>query len=580
MPPANISSYVPIDELYYTIPAFNLYHYGEIVHDVVPIANELRSKDMQPTNILENVVTFFSLSLFGNNYYGLRMASVFSAFFVFIFMFFVLKALLVDGDGNNTREQIWNKGRNRRAHLILYACMAYLLFDFSFLVAGRVAEPTIFRMLAMVLAIYITTLSFLQGPLINKWFSIFLGFAGMAAVVFVYIYNMFIFCALIVSVFLWARKRDLSNAVIQFIFFIFGSLMCLVVYQIIAVTAYQSSLYEVYQHLTLFGGRMTGDLSGFDMVVARLVNLMRVFLTNIFRFNTVLLYLFVLTLPIFIWEVALRRENAELFVLNLLVFLGAQSVIINDFPMRKQIILLPLVIIVIGVGFRYIAEYLQYLNFKPRGIINFRSYALFVLASSLVVATVYLVPSVSDEAVLRGFVGVSSLFVLMLVGVVSIGVLRYRVRICRSLALGLIALTFVSNLYMSFDYVFMNRTYCFRDSMKAMSTTINGQIVVGGCAYGFRLYNLSRPVLASYSHGERKEVYDQEFDRLLSEGVGTYSIAYITDIPGSAIGMDYMVQHGLRLVEQYELPDHLGSDVGLFQFKIQEMRNREVDPQE
>lgn len=567
-PPAVISSYIPIDEFYYTMPGFNLYQFGETIHSIVPDI----MGDLQPTNILENIVTAITLSIFGNNYYGLRMSSAFSALLVFILTFLVLWALIIDNGAPKNNIQIQSKSFDVNAFIIIYACMAYLLFDFSFLIAGRVAEPTIFRMLAMVILIYITTMPFAQGPLTNKWYSVFFGFIGMAAVAFVYIYNLFIFGALAVSVFFWAQKRGFRNTLQQIAFFTVGSMLCIVVYQLVAVMTYHSSLYEVYMHMVPFSGRMTGDLVGIDMLFALISNFMIIFLTNIFRYNPVLLFLFLLSLPVFLWRVLSYRNNTEIFLLNLLIFLGAQSVVINDYPMRKLIILLPLVIIIIGVAGKYIIEYLHHLGSKPRGTVHFRSYVVFVLAISVVVAVVYMMPSISDVASLTSGLGLVNLLVLLFVGLVTLGILCHSLHIPRYLIMMLIVVTFASNIYMDCVYVFMNRTYYFQDAMKAMGSRTNGQVIVGGCGYGFRLYNTSKPVLDAYIYKygvsqEQKDKYDDDFEDLISEGIGAYSIAYLVDIPGSAIGMDYMDKHGMILVEKYEMPDHLGADIGLFAFR-------------
>ena len=571
LPPGKISSYIPIDEFYYTIPGFNLYQYGETIHSVVP---EIIG-DLQPTNILENIVTAIFLSIFGNNYYGLRMGSVFSALLVFVFTFLVLWALIIDNGSPKNNMQIQNKILDANAFIIIYACMLYLLFDFSFLVAGRVAEPTIFRMLVMVILIYISTMPFVQGPLTNKWYSAFFGFIGMAAVVFVYIYNLFVFCALGVSVFFWAQKRGIRNAIKQIAFFIVGSILCIAIYQLVAVITYHSSLYEVYIHMVPFSGRITGDLVGIDTLYTRISNVMIIFLTNIFRYNPVLLFLFLLSLPILIWRVSSHRNNTEIFLLSLLTFLGAQSVMINDYPMRKLVILLPLVIMVIGVAGKHIIEYLHHLDSKPGGLTILRSYVVFVLAISVVIAVVYMIPNISDVASLPGGLGLVNLLVLLSLGLITLVMLRHSLHIPRYLVLLLIVLTFASNIYMDCNYVFMNRTYYFRDAMKAMGSRTNGQVIVGGCGYGFRLYNSSKPVLDAYVYKygvsqEQKDKYDDDFEYLISEGIGAYSIAYLVDFPESATGMDYMHKHGLQLVEQYILPDHLGADVGLFQKKTTE----------
>lgn len=92
LPPWDVCQYQPIDELYYSITAFNIYHYGDILHKVIPYVES----DSSTENLLGNLLASITLFLFGNNYYGMRMSSVLAAFFIFVMMYFTLKNYLFD----------------------------------------------------------------------------------------------------------------------------------------------------------------------------------------------------------------------------------------------------------------------------------------------------------------------------------------------------------------------------------------------------------------------------------------------------------------------------------------------------
>lgn len=561
LPPAGISSYVPVDELYYTIPAFNQYHYGEIVQTSVPAIKE----NPQPTNVMENAATFLSLSMFGNNYYGLRMASVFASLITLICLYLVFKKLLFGNDQVNP-----GVSKPMPMEFILFMGLIYLVTDFSFLMAGRVAEPTIFRMLSMVVIIWLAT--FLSGLLDNKLHALLLGFLGAAAVLFVYIYNVFVYCALALSVFIWAYKKSRENAFIQTASFVLGSIAAVFVYQYFAISVYDSSLLEIYQHLVPFGNRLSADIGGVDRLVSHLANLSLVFLTNIFRFNPALLFMFLLSIPVFFWRVRSARDNTEILILNLIGFLILQSIVINDYPMRKLVILLPLVIAVIVVAARHFPNYRASLQDNDRGWNNYVFFAGLSFAAALGIAVVYVMNYLSDHLVSAGGVAWFNLAVLFVVGLAVFTFLLGKRKIPDVLAVGMILVFLVPNIYMDFRYVYGNRTYYFRDAMIAMGERIDGKVTVGGCSYGFRLYNTSIPVLDSYIYKygvnlEAKDQFEKDFDRSFVQGIGSYSVAYTGETPGLAVGIDYMTKHNMHLVQRYELPDYMNTDIGIYAYK-------------
>src|SRR5216684_5340415 len=70
LPPWSVAQLQPIDEFFYTISAFDLYRFGWIAHRVVAYV----PTDAEPTSLVETAMTALALVLFGNNYYGLRVA--------------------------------------------------------------------------------------------------------------------------------------------------------------------------------------------------------------------------------------------------------------------------------------------------------------------------------------------------------------------------------------------------------------------------------------------------------------------------------------------------------------------------
>ena len=71
LPPWNLAMYQPIDESAYTIPAFNLHHYGTWTHQDVPWV----PLEGSPMNVLQSLVTSWTLGL-DWTYWGFRASSV------------------------------------------------------------------------------------------------------------------------------------------------------------------------------------------------------------------------------------------------------------------------------------------------------------------------------------------------------------------------------------------------------------------------------------------------------------------------------------------------------------------------
>ncbi|MEQ8235806.1 MAG: hypothetical protein ABRQ23_03400 [Syntrophomonadaceae bacterium] len=518
---------------------------------------------------MENVATYGSLSLFGNNYYGLRMASVICACMIFILLYLILNKILVRDEDIVGSKQVITQGFKGR--YLLYALTGYILCDFSFMVAGRVAEPTIFRMLALMIVIYVGTLPVLSRPLVSKWYSISLGFLALASVVFVYIYNFFIFCALTMSVIIWAHKSGSKNAVKMGAYYLLGSLICLLSFQVFAQVVYQSSLTDVYLTLLPFKYRMGLGVGQITAIGIYLTNLLFIFITNIFRFNMILLFIFMVSIPVFIKKVISERNNFDILILNLLLFLFMQSIVINDYPLRKLIIMLPLVIIFIAISITYASRFIEEYTSTESKRHSLILLWIVVLIFTVLVSSIYINPHVTElGAFSTGNITYLNWGVFLVVSVIMSFHYLFSVRIKTIGIVICLMLALLPNLALDAKYIFLNRTYYFRDSMIGMSDKVDGKIVAGGFAYGFRLYNKSIPTLnfyiTSYSYDKNQiDLYHQNFDRIFSSRIASYSIAESSyNKKNNVNSREYMEEHGLLFNEEFKFHDLIDGDIGLY----------------
>jgi len=325
LPEWGISYYQPIDELYYTTTAFDLFHHGVFhysPYDFIPISMIDGEVNM------ESLFTFISLEIFGNNYYGLRGASVFSAILIFIILSYII-----------------NKNTNKvdRYQLIIFS-MLYMITDYSFNLSARVAEPTIFRMFALIFILFLGKLYL--DKVITKKLAFLFGFLSFSSFIFVYTTNAFIVLFLGISIFFISLKQSYKEAFNNSIYFLFGTILALIFFLIFFYWVYGENYFTVFLKVQeIFSARTLS--SKVDIFNVMLSNGKIFFQTNMFMYNLSLLSIFIFTLPLYTFLTFTKRKNFDILIASALFALFLQSLYINDYYQRKLIILFPLVLIII-----------------------------------------------------------------------------------------------------------------------------------------------------------------------------------------------------------------------------------------
>ena len=556
-----ITEYVPIDEMYYNHAAFNLYHYGELTNQTVPYVND----DGTPKNILENVITALTLTIWGNNYYGLRMASVLAAIIVVFLLYLFLIRLFHVRDNNLIAIEKTNSLEIK--HIAIVLALTYLLFDFSFLVASRVAEPTIFRMLAMVFLMYIMSSPKYLKEKMSCHLTFILGFLALASVFFVYYYNFFIFCAIGITIIIWAWPTGWKYVVKQIFFFCLGAAFCLLAYKLYCSFFYGVTFFDVINDLLSFKSRMAGDANGFIASPKHyLNNFLAFFSTNIFRLNSALLFLFLVSLPILVTNIIRVRNKLVILTANLLLFLLLQSIVINDFNFRKLIILLPLVLISLLVSYSYKNEFFDLLRDNP--IMNKLFVVYWIGAGYFFVFFMHLGsikpqminPSIiiNAQAVIPYDINRINLAVFIFVFIVLTMKYLSSKKISKVITIIALIALFVPSIYMDYRYVYMNPTYYFKNTMIELKDKVDGKVVAGGCAFGFRLYNESIPLLDFYPYvyntdpeSKNLNTYRETLKKLFREQVADYSMQFTYSVGDKE--KEYMELRGFELEGRYGL---------------------------
>jgi hypothetical protein len=526
IPKWDISNYQPIDELYYTTTAFNLYHY----HNWQPQVLSFVPSDSSNENLLGNILCFFTLSVFGNNYFGLRMASVLAAFGVFLLMFFILKNYL-------TRRKVANiHSSSDYVNVIILICLLYLICDFSFLLAGRIMEPTIFRMLTLVMIIYFFSTGFSRKSINARWFVCFAGFFAVVAVFYVYPYNAFIVPAIWFFCFYAALAKGYKEAIVQTCVFLVGAMIGIVSYEVFLRLILDRSIMDAIVSLSIFSDRIavssaSENIGIIDTIKPYIYNIFGVLSTNIFRFNPILLVIFLGALPIFIYKLIKRNNIRDILLASLLGFYLLQSLFINDYFYRKPVIMLPMVLLLIAISVAIYRDFTEYLRNNYKLLVAYKCYIVLCICCALGIIFINSTEKLVAYNVLSDAISfLLPIFIFQLLLIVTL--LTRRKTIPKYLTTIVVLVIIIPNVYLGTKYIYVNPSYSYKNTMIKLSNYIDNEVVAGGMAHGFRLYNTSIPLINPYLYvytDNGVETYKMLSEKIINEDISQYTILYVAE---------------------------------------------------
>lgn len=555
LPSFNIFNYQPIDEFWYNNLAFNLYRYSDIQNRILPYVES----DSLPTNIFQNLITYISLEIFGNNYYGLRMASVIASLGVFLFFYCTIRNYDNTIPNNLGKKQITSRA-------IIVACMIYLVFDFSFLLASRISEPTIFRMLSLAILMYFYSSTFVLKHLTSNWFTLASGFIAFASVLYIYPSNAFLVPTIWGLCIYGNWDYNIKRSTIHTLIFLLGGIICLVTFEIILRIFFGKSYVDELSVYASFLDRV--NLPGLDgtagpgMIKKSLLNIFGIFSTNIFRFNPILLIAWLASLPIFILNVIKRGLLNEIFLLFVLFFFFIQLIFINDYYYRKLVFLLPLVLLTIFVAIKSFSVVIN----NSKALLIYKIYLFVIIIFSLIIFIMNCMPRwIGKDAISDQKYYIITFFTFQfLILVFARKKINYR------LISGVFIVLLISpSIYFSGRYIFISPTYTYKNTMKSISHYVEDNLMVGGMSTGFRLYSLYEPVIDGYGYKNTeagRKYYSKLLDRILKEKGQKYTILYNSD--GNLFCKENIVYDDkLDLVFVFTL-NNTNDSIGLFKYRM------------
>ena len=564
-PPSwDISMYQPIDEMFYSNTAFNLFHYHDIQHKVVPYVDS----DSSILNLFGNSITYITLSIFGNNYYGLRMSSVIISLAILIFLYYTLINYIKNQSLDNSYFSINNK------HIPVLLLLLYLIFDFSFLMAGRIIEPTIVRMFGMVFTIWLISTSYNQRRINSKLLAFIMGIIVLLFILLIYPTNIFLIPAIFSFYFIEGLKKGFKNALVRSLSFSLGVIIGFYIFNLLDKFLFNESIIKVFLiNYLSYSNRIASSNNSTILIFIKniIINFLNIFNTNIFRFNIFLLMLFLISIPVLLYKIIKDRFYMDILVTTILCFLILQTLFINDFFYRKLVIFLPLILFTILQAYLYIGRFINFIKLDRKYLYAFISYITMCFCFAFVILLYNTKGSLVPYYNLYNERVVLILLYTIQVFVTFIYIFRINTKnflTSRRKYILLFIILILPNIYLDIKYIYYSPTYTYKKTMVTLSKYIDNKILLGGLSHGFRLYNTSIPLLNYYSYAytvEGQNEYGLLVDKISNNNNDVYTILY------NRTGYDLFYKNRIMKIFEFDLNNSIeGQSPRVALFKVKE----------
>ena len=488
LPNYRIASYQPLDEIYYVTKAMNLYKTGSL--------DNFDKPGIMASPIITNVFTYFTLLVFGNNYTGLRFSSILFALISVCFFYLTLKKVT-------------------KNNLFLLAGILLLVFNYPFTLSNIVVEPTIARMAAALTSLYLLMLWAEKNR--DTFLSIFtLTTICVLLWLFTYPTNAFVVLALTIVVF-FAGNVSYKVRIKRTIPISVGILFSILIFYVFCLF-FGNNFYDTFLagHDGKVGFILTeyGDRVGFS-IGKIFTNCFYIFKANIFRFNPLLLFLFILSTLVVLkskWKNFLNKDEMIPWIFYSCFIL--QTFFINDTPQRKLIFLLPFVIFVVIQFFETTNEN------KKRSISN----VILTIVSLLILTSVALGQKYFTMAINK------ELLFLSVIGLICVCwyffIKKHTIPI-----ISIFAILLLTESYNTYRFSLKNVTKHYKETFIYLDKLKNKKFI-GGFSMGFVLYNTNTAYFNFYNyagHHQNKSLRDKIEKMAIESSEIDYMIGYEPD---------------------------------------------------
>jgi len=529
-----------IDEGFYTQSAFNLYNYRTLTHNVVPYI----TGDAGIANLFQTILTYISLLIFGNNYYGVRMPSVFISLITIWLFYLTLRNIKEDN--------------SKFTNYSVFFMVLYFVTDFEYLSISRIYVPTVFRIFFITLMIYIFSRYYKKTykEIFTYRNIFFFSFLSMSSIFFIYIYNIFIYSAVVFTIFIVSLinnwKDNKKQIVNDSFFIILASLFSALLFIIYLKLIYNLNIYE-YTKLILKNEHSEHII--FNLLKENPFKIFRIIWeaikfdlsTNIFRFNLSLLLLYLTSLPIFIFKLFKRANIFNIFIISLNLFLFLQTIFENTYYHKRLTIILPIVLIIILKTYK---------DFKKIYLLKNKIYKIFIFFYFVLILFFVLYTNHHqniDNRIfgalstpdIHGYNGNLTLDIIILNLLILILIFFYLLAMYRNNnSYFPLLIIIIPNIIMSFKFTYIYPTFYNKDTIIKMSPLVNNKITVGTIAFSYRFYNDSIPLLNPYNYMNDKNKYSEKLNKLFNE---KKEVFIIQSVYGKDLNVKYTNNSHLNL---------------------------------
>lgn len=476
LPAWGIINYQPMDEGQYATMAINKYEYGSIRPDIKEMPVDFLTCAHIRTNFLGNLLIYTGMVLFGDNYLGFRISSVFVGFLNYALFVLILYKL-------KKKYNISKKGL-----LPMFAIL--FCTDFVYLVASRVVETTIYRTFFLLLIIFVMLME--HGETYRTIIRYFMaGFLAVTSVFAIYITNIYIVVALFLAVLVINRKnrKEMMQGLMGFVA---GCGCAFVVCEIYYYFVWESSfLANTMQIIADFSG-----ISGYEGVTNnQILYILSSFLaTNTNMYNLAVLFMLLLALP------CLYKDRDEFITLNflLIICLLGQTFITEDYIVRKGSMLYPLFLFLLFAAQAFDDSTTQQKR-KKREKISFIIYNIVCILICIYIP-LYRIVFIENDTKLdfnladKWFIFIQ-IITLLIILIYKIYSFYNQMSGKRNILIFTLIATVLVNLYFDVRYVYANSSYTEKELMIEVGKEAEDRFVFGVYSISFTLYNSIKPVV-------------------------------------------------------------------------------------
>ncbi len=470
LPPWGIINYQPMDEGQYVTMALEKYNYGSMRMDFNTDSISFFTSAHMRNNIIGNILVYIGLNIFGDTYYGIRIPSVVVGLVCFLLFLFLTKKI--------------SKGNNKYIVLtgILY------IFDFPTLMLTRTVETTVYRELFILLTLFCVADLEDNKTIISNIKILISGFFSVLSVFAVYITNIFLPMALLIFLIIKYRRKGIYELFESIVYFIVGSGIAYIICDLYYAIVWKSScILNSLQIVHDFG-----ETSGYKSVMG-LLDIINIMATNVSLYNVGVIFLFLTVLP----TVFRRKDSHNIVLLSLCLFMAyiIQTILCEDYVVRKSTMMYPLILLVLVEQIIYDKENLKYNSILKRIFLLL----LYVMMVVIVIYRLFLIDNNTylDFSKVDKFVLISQVIILF---IVLFTIIRKNIWDKNQTILLIATMSIAVNGYFGYTYVWNNNSYSEKETMIEIGNVVGNDYVYGIYSIGFTLYNDIKPVVNTYDN--------------------------------------------------------------------------------